>query len=139
MNNKGFYFNLCGVLMEYHTANTKYYNIIRKDWNVERKPFSYNVAFVNKLIAEGKAVYIVSRAPSKEAVEGRKEWVKKYLPDIPDENILISTDNKISLAYITTTQAVLFDDDEKTCKQWKHAGYEVVQLMTKGQCIAREM
>ena len=83
MAKKVYYFDMDGVLCNFHKEPYKYANAINRQWIANLEPFMEAVETVKNLIASGKSVYICSLAASEEARLGKLDWLAKYLPEIP--------------------------------------------------------
>lgn len=134
---KGYYFDMDGVIANFHKEPFKYTNAIDTEWIASLEPFMDNINLMHKLIAQGKQVYIISKAASESAKVGKYIWLKKYLPELPIDNIYIIVGNGKKHEYIQTEQAILIDDDIRNCKQWDKASenYTYIHLSIKGQRI----
>jgi 5'(3')-deoxyribonucleotidase len=134
---KGYYFDMDGVIANFHKEPYKYVNAIDTEWIANLEPFMDNINLMLKLIARGEQVYIISKAASESAKRGKYMWLEKYLPELPKEHIFIIVGNGKKYEYIQTEQAILIDDDIKNCKQWDKASeqYTYIHLAIKGQTI----
>ena len=55
------------------------------------------------------------------SVIGKREWLKKYLPQLSNEDIFIVKGSKLKQNY-ATSNGILIDDNEKNISQWKAKG-----------------
>lgn len=132
---KAYYFDIDGVLANFHKTKFEYKNAINRDWIANLDPFVENVNLVRHLIACGEKVYIVSKAASENAKLGKYDWLAKYIPELMIDNIFVIVGNGKKTDYIKTEIAILIDDDIKNCRQWTKAGYQAIHLEIKGSAI----
>lgn len=130
------YFDVDGVLANFHEVKdgwkyAKSYNFIRN-----LKPFIANVALVNALIEkDNNRIYICSLVASETAKQARIEWLKQYIPNLKEDNIILITGSSKKYEYIKTSDGTLIDDKESNCRQWTKAGYKAIYLEEKGGTI----
>lgn len=132
---KAYYFDIDGVLANFHKTKYEYTNAINRNWIANLDPFVENVKLVRNLIANGEEVYIVSKAASENAKLGKFDWLAKYIPELITNNIFVIVGNGKKTDYIKTDIAILIDDDIKNCKQWTKAGFDAIHLEIKGEII----
>ena len=132
---KTYYFDMDGVLANFHKEKYSYANASSREWVANLAPFTENIKVVKELIHNGDEVYILSKSATEQAKEGKFEWLKKYLPEIPKENIIIIVGNGKKVDYIQTSDGILIDDDIKNVRPWRKSGYKAVLLETKGEKI----
>lgn len=85
---------------------------------------------VNRLIHEGKDVYILSCVlpESKYALEEKKEWLKEYVPDLPEDKYIFVPYGQNKADYLKkhyspiTNSDYLVDDYTKNLQEWKDYG-----------------
>jgi 5'(3')-deoxyribonucleotidase len=136
MAKKVYYFDMDGVLANFHKEPYKYENAISREWIANLDPFMNNIAIVKKLIAEGKSVYINSLAASENAKKGKIDWLAKYLPEIKANHIIIIVGGGKKAEYMKTKTGVLVDDKLSNCKQWaKISGQPFYWVETRGATV----
>ena len=59
-----YYFDMDGVIANFHKEPYKYANAISRKWIANLEPFMDNVNLIRNLISSGKSVYILSKAAS---------------------------------------------------------------------------
>ncbi len=128
---KTYYFDMDGVLANFHKEPYKYTNAINKEWIANLEPFMNNVNKVHQLIKNGNKVYILSKAAAETSKEGKIEWLAKYLPEIALENIIIIVGNGKKIDYIKEN-GILVDDDMKNIKPWAKANQKYIFIENKG-------
>lgn len=133
--NKTYYFDMDGVLANFHKEPYKYVNAINRQWIANLDPFENNVKIIREMILAGVEVYILSKAASENARLGKIDWLAKYVPEMKTENIIVIVGNGKKVDYIRTENGVLVDDDIKNTRPWTKAGYEAITLEYKGQTI----
>ena len=136
MGRKVYYFDMDGVLANFHKEPYNYANAISREWIANLDPFMSAIGVVKKLIAEGKSVYINSLAASEEAKQGKIEWLAKYLPEIKSNHIIIIVGNGKKAEYMRTKTGILVDDKASNCRQWtKISGQPAIWVEQKGVVI----
>lgn len=130
-----YYFDMDGVLANFHKEPYNFKNAINRDWIANLDPFMENVNTVRKLIADGNKVYILSKAARETAKAGKIDWLAKYIPEMKKENIIIIVGNGKKVDYIKEA-GILVDDDMKNIRPWTKVGYEAIFVETKGAPIA---
>jgi FMN phosphatase YigB (HAD superfamily) len=132
---KGYYFDVDGVLANFHKEKFEYKKAINREWIANLEPFVENVELVRTLILRGEKVFIISKAASENARLGKLDWFKKHLPELVEENIFVIVGHGNKADYIQTEEAILFDDDMKNCRQWAKACQTYYHLEIKGEKI----
>jgi 5'(3')-deoxyribonucleotidase len=132
---KTYYFDMDGVLANFHKEPYQYANAINRNWIANLDPFMENVNIVRQLIASGNEVYILSKAASETAKQGKFDWLAKYIPEMQTENIIVLVGNGRKVDYIRTTTGILVDDDMRNIRPWAKAGYEYIHVEVKGMTI----
>lgn len=130
-----YYFDMDGVLSNFHKEPYKYTNAISREWIANLEPFTENVEIVRNLIKNKKSVYIISKAASDEAKQGKLEWLAKYIPELNPKKVIIIVGNGKKVDYMKTKTGILIDDDIKNTRPWSKAGHKVITLEYKGQKI----
>lgn len=128
-----YYFDMDGVLADFHREAYSYMNAINREWIANLLPFMGNVEVVRNLLAHGHKVYILTKAASEEAKAGKIDWLNKYLPEVVGNFICIVGNGK-KVDYIREA-GTLVDDDPKNLRPWAKAGYEVLFVEHKGQTV----
>lgn len=136
MGHKVYYFDMDGVLANFHKEPYSYANAISREWIANLDPFMGAIGVVKRLIAEGKSVYINSLAASEEAKQGKIEWLAKYLPEIKSNHIIIIVGNGKKAEHMRTKTGILVDDKASNCRQWtKISGQPAIWVEQKGVVI----
>ena len=136
MGRKVYYFDMDGVLANFHKEPYSYANAISREWIANLDPFMDAIGVVKRLIAEGKSVYINSLAASEEAKQGKIEWLAKYLPEIKSNHIIIIVGNGKKAEHMRTKTGILVDDKASNCRQWtKISGQPAIWVEQKGVVI----
>ena len=131
-----YYFDIDGVLANFHKEPFKYTNAINREWIANLDPFMANVNIVKSLIANGHEVYILSKAASEDARLGKIDWLEKHIPELAYENIIIIVGNGKKVDYMATDDGILVDDDMKNIRPWTKAGHQAIYVEVKGETIA---
>ena len=135
MKTTAYYFDMDGVIANFHKEPYKYINAINRQWIANLEPFMENVNVIKSLIARGENVYILSKAASENAKLGKIDWLAKYIPELNIDKIIIIVGNGKKCDYIKTKTGVLIDDDKTNINQWVKAGYQGILLKTKGEKV----
>ena len=129
-----YYFDIDGVIANFHKEPYSFAKAISREWIANLEPFAHNVNVVRRLIAKGNKVYILSKAAKETAKQGKLDWLRKYIPELPHENIIIIVGNGKKIDYIKEP-GMLIDDDPKNTKPWDKAGLPTYLLENKGDVV----
>ena len=132
---KTYYFDMDGVLANFHKEPYKYENAINRQWIANLDPFMENVKIVRQLIASGNEVYILSKAASETAKQGKFDWLAKYIPEMQTEKVIVLVGGGRKVDYIRTATGILVDDDMRNIRPWAKAGFEYIHVEVKGMTI----
>lgn len=83
------------------------------------RPFERNVKavrFLNQL--KNVNIFILSASPNRKADNDKKVWLKKYLPELESDQIIIMRNGKKKVNYMRTADGVLLDDYSKNLQEW---------------------
>lgn len=95
-----------------------------------------NIEYINEMAKKGN-VYIISASPNMYADIDKKAWIKKYLPNIPKQNIVLCRlginkakhiENKLNIKIDKT--CILLDDYTKNLIEWENAGGVGIKRLT---------
>ena len=130
-----YYFDMDGVLADFHTAYASDKAVAyKREAMAELEPFVGAVAVVKGLIANGKSVYINSLAANEDGKLGKLDWLAKYLPELKKSHIIISVGYVKKASVMKTKTGILVDDKLANCKQWERlTGQRSIWVETKGQ------
>ena len=129
-----YYFDMDGVLANFHKEPHSFANAISREWIANLDPFMENVKIVRNLIAKGEKVYILSKAARETSKMGKIEWLARYIPELKAENIIIIVGNGKKVDYIKE-DGILVDDDVKNINPWIKAGHPAIHVEVKGMTI----
>ena len=130
-----YYFDMDGVISNFHKEPFKYVNAINRQWISNLEPFMDNVNLIRNLIKEGKSVYILSKAASENAKLGKIDWLNKYIPELKLNRIIVIVGNGKKCDYMKTKTGILIDDDKTNINQWIKAGHKGILLKEKGERV----
>ena len=127
---KMLFIDMDGTLCRFHDSEHKY---IEAMWTpgfyIGLKPFDNLVSAISQLIKRNPdtQVYILSAVLDTEppfAEAEKREWNHKYLPQIPNQNLIFVPAGADKSQYIGEINAdcVLIDDYNKNLRQWERAG-----------------
>lgn len=130
-----YYFDMDGVLANFHKEPYSFEKAIDRNWIANLDPFVENVHTVRNLIAKGEKVYILSKAARETSKMGKLDWLARYIPEMPMENIIILVGNGKKVDYIQE-DGILVDDDMKNIRPWIKAGHPAIHVEIKGMAIS---
>ena len=130
-----YYFDIDGVLANFHKEPYKFTNTINREWIANLDPFVENVELVRELIRNGKIVYILSKAASENAKLGKLDWLAKYIPELNLKRVIVIVGNGKKVDFMRTKTGVLIDDDIKNTRPWIKAGHKAITLEYRGQTV----
>jgi 5'(3')-deoxyribonucleotidase len=130
-----YYFDMDGVISNFHKEPYQYTNAINREWIANLDPFMENVNLIRNLIANKKSVYILTKAASESAKLGKLDWLKKYIPELDTKRIIVIVGNGRKVDFMKTKTGVLIDDDKKNTNPWVKAGHKAITLEYKGQAV----
>lgn len=131
---KNYYFDMDGVLANFHAELHNPRKAMSREWIANLAPFTQAINTAKRLIAEGNRVYINSIAASEDAKQGKLDWLKRYLPEIPAYRIIIIVGYGKKAEYMRTKHGILIDDKLANCKQWtKISGDPAIWVEQKGE------
>ncbi len=129
---KAYYFDMDGVLANFHKAYKEDRMVaLKRDKMANLEPFEANVKLVRNLIAHNEVVYVLTKAANEEAMEGKIEWLAKYVPEMDKEHFICIVGHGKKVDFIRE-DGVLVDDDMKNLKPWAKEGHEVYYVEEKG-------
>ena len=131
-----YYFDIDGVLANFHKEPYKFTNAINREWIANLDPFVENVELVRELIRNGKSVYILSKAASENARLGKLDWLAKHIPELNPKRVIVIVGNGKKVDFMRTKTGVLIDDDIKNTRPRMKAGHKAVTLEFRGQTVA---
>lgn len=129
-----YYFDMDGVLANFHKEPYNYDNASNREWIAHLDPFIENVRLVNQLIHNGEKVYILSKAATDSAKEGKFDWLNQYIPTLAKDKIIIIVGNGKKVDYIRE-DGVLVDDDLRNIRPWIKAGHKAIHVEIRGSTI----
>ena len=91
---------------------------------------------INEMAKSGN-VYIISASPNLQADNDKINWINKYLPNLPDENIClcrIGTNKAREIESVLNikidNKCILLDDYTKNLQEWEQAGGIGIKRLT---------
>ena len=130
-----YYFDMDGVIANFHKEPYKYANAINREWIANLEPFMENVEILRNLLVNKKSVYILTKAASEEAKQGKLDWLARYVPEIEAKRVIVIVGNGKKVDFMRTKTGILIDDDKKNTTPWIKAGHKAITLEYKGQTI----
>lgn len=99
------------------------------------KGFFYNLkptALVQRITKLPTEIHILSTSPNEQADNDKKAWVKKHLPQVKDENIILVRDNSEKARYAHGN--VLVDDHTPNLLDWISNGGYAIKVANYHNC-----
>ena len=96
----------------------------------ELRPIKKNVRFISNLIKKGYNVKILSASPNQQADSDKIEWLKKHLPNLDIENVILcrNGENKAKFA-VNISNSILIDDYTNNLIDWKKSGGKCIKFL----------
>ena len=113
-----YYFDMDGVISNFHKEKYNFYNASSREWIANLEPFMNNVNIIRDMIRNGKSVYILSKAASENARLGKLDWLAKYIPELNPKRVIVIVGNGKKVDYMKTKTGGLIDDDIKNIRPW---------------------
>lgn len=73
-------------------------------------------------------LFILSASPNRQADKDKREWLKRYYPQIKRNHIIIMRVGQNKADYIKTADGILLDDYGKNCEQWRERGRKAIKI-----------
>jgi 5'(3')-deoxyribonucleotidase len=128
-----YYFDMDGVLCNFHKEPYKYENATNREWIANLDPFIDNVNLVRKLITEGKSVYILTAGANNEARKGKLDWLAKYIPELNKKRFICIVGSKgRKVDKRKTKGGMLIDDKMANLKPWAKEGLPIYWVKERG-------
>ena len=97
------------------------------------KPILTNVQAVEWLTARNE-VCILTASPNKRADKDKIKWLKKYMPFIKKENIIICRNGQRKVDFMRDGNGILLDDYGRNIEEWLtkrgNIGYKITNDLT---------
>lgn len=143
------FFDLDGTLAEWHSISS-YKELLKKGYFINLAPYN-NVVQAAAILSgiKGVDVYILSAVPQSEyAIEEKKAWVRKNLPNIEENHMIFSKEGRDKRDFIPggfRPTDVLIDDYSANLHAWAKTccgikllnGINHTKKTWQGPCISR--
>lgn len=97
------------------------------------KPIEINVNAIKEL-ARYNEVYILTASPNPRADKDKIKWLKKYMPFIAKENIIICRNGERKVDFMKSDYGILLDDYSVNLQEWTfkrgNIGYKISEAQT---------
>ena len=89
-----------------------------KDFFYNLKPITENVNGL-RVLAQNNEIYILTASPNARADKDKIKWLKKYMPFIQKENIIICRNGQRKVDFMVNEKCgILLDDYGKNIQEW---------------------
>ena len=106
---------------------------VEKGFFFKLKPIEINVKAVKEL-ARYNEVYILTASPNPRADKDKIKWLKKYMPFIAKENIIICRNGERKVDFMKSDYGILLDDYSVNLQEWTfkrgNIGYKISEAQT---------
>lgn len=127
-NNIRLFVDMDGTLAKWN--NVEFEQLFEKGYYRNLKPNEDLVSEVNRLIDQGENIYILSCVlpESKYALEEKKEWLREYVPNLPEDKYIFVPYGQNKADYLKehyspiTNHDYLIDDYTQNLQEWKEYG-----------------
>lgn len=106
---------------------------VEKGFFFKLKPIEVNVKAVKEL-ARYNEVYILTASPNPRADKDKIKWLKKYMPFIAKENIIICRNGERKVDFMKSDYGILLDDYSVNLQEWTfkrgNIGYKISEAQT---------
>lgn len=133
--NKKLFIDLDGTIAKFNVRNS----LKRFDNEIgffKRLNAYIGIEVVNELASNGN-VYIISASPNAQADSDKMEWLAKYLPNVPNENVTLCRlgENKAQIiqdkySIVIDNNCLLLDDYTKNLNEWESFGGKGIKRLT---------
>ena len=132
-----YYIDMDGVLADFDgQPNAVERFRVEKGFFESLEPIRENVEAVARLIENHESVRILSKSPNNNADADKIKWLKKYLPQIKQQNIILIRNYERKQDYMVTKHGILFDDYSQNCREWETVEGNVAVKITTNVNIA---
>lgn len=124
-----YYWDMDGVIANFHKEPYKFANAINREWIANLEPFEENVATLRAMLKAKKSVYILTMAASENARLGKIDWLKKFVPELDTNNrfiCIVGSGRKVDR--MVTKNGVLIDDSKKNTVPWTKGGHKAILI-----------
>ena len=108
---------------------------VEKGFFFKLKPIEINVNAVKEL-ARYNEVYILTASPNPRADKDKIKWLKKYMPFIAKENIIICRNGERKVDFMKSDNGILLDDYSVNLKEWAFKRGNIGFKISESQTIA---
>lgn len=123
-----FFIDMDGTLAKWN--NVEYEQLFEQGYYLNLAPALQFIGDVRNLIKSGEDVYVLScyLTGSAYALEEKKEWLKRYLPELSEDKQIFVPDGENKAEYLRehyspiTNRDYLVDDYTKNLIEWKKTG-----------------
>lgn len=108
---------------------------VEKGFFFKLKPIEINVKAVKEL-ASYNEVYILTASPNPRADKDKIKWLKKYMPFIAKENIIICRNGERKVDFMKSDLGILLDDYGVNIQEWTFKRGNIGFKISESQTIA---
>lgn len=130
-----FYIDMDGVVAKFHPEKS-IEEIMEPGYFLNLEPVIQVINAIERLVASGKEVYILSSVFNMEKALEKRNWGQKYLPFIKSDNYIFVPYEKKKSDYIEniSSKDILLDDFSKNLFEWEGTAIKLLNGInhTKG-------
>lgn len=126
MKRYNIYVDMDNTLANFDIPNAVKRFSIEKGFFYKLKPIKNRLKIIKDLMINNN-VYILSASPNIQADNDKIKWLKKYLPQIKNDNIIMCRLGQNKADFVKTkTNNLLIDDYNKNCFDFVNRGYSAI-------------
>lgn len=144
MNMNRIFLDMDGTLAKFNVPNSLERFATEKGFFARLGAYK-GIETINEMAKKGN-VYIISASPNMYADLDKKLWLKKYLPNLKNENIIFCRNGENKAKHIEKVLGIkidktcfLLDDYTKNLREWESVGGVGIKRLTKVSDNSRKL